>query len=296
MIQIPLNLSTVLSLQAEKRGTRNAEVRDNNVGLEPTTQGLQIPLGKATITNKVRSDVSQSRCKAITATSAEECFGFYDQGFSREQIPTMPNGPSFSCPDYIAPFLTVSDDSLPTTLSIFNTYLEVYKTLEEIRSGARDISISDLKDANEVMRTLYSVSDLGNDVANRYSAGIMSQQGQLHSNILCPIFAFTMVLKGCELAEQISLTVLARPGPDPSKASDFVAANDETISIPERIAGLIRLDFHLSRINRVLTTYIDLTKQKGIQSSTSVAHCQSRLLEHHNQIRSLVDSMSPSWT
>ena len=272
-------------------------MHNNNIGLESATQDLWRPLEKATVTKKARSDVPQSRRSAMNTTDAEPRFGFDDQGFSHGQITTMPSGPSFpSSPnDFANQFPPMSDGSLPTTLSIFTTYVEVHKTLVEIRSGQRDVSISDLKDANGVMGTLHGVSELGNHAANFYSAGVMSQQGQLQSDISCSLFAFTMVLMGCELAEQISLTVLARCGTDPLTASGFVVTSDETKSISESIAGLIRLDFYLSQINRVLTIYVDLIKEQGTLSSVSLAYCQNRLLQLHNQIRSVVDSMSPSW-
>ena len=63
------------------------------------------------------------------------------------------------------------------------------------------MSNSDLNNAKGIMRTLRGVVELGNDVADCYSAGVMSQRRQLRSCISCSLFAFTIVLKGCELAE-----------------------------------------------------------------------------------------------
>ena len=266
-------------------------------GPRSATQDSQHPLEESPVINKARSDMHQSPRSAMTTTDAGPCLGFYDKGFSNGQIPTIPSGASFfSSNDFTSPYPPTSDDSLPTNLSICTTYLEIHKTLIEIRSGERNFSISDLKDAEGIMRILHCVSELGNHVANCYRAGVMSQQGQLQSNISCSLFAFTMILKGCELAEQISLRVLTRCGPDPLIASAFGANSDETKSIPERIAGLVRLDLQLSEINRVLSVYVDLTKEQGISSSVSIAYCQSRLLQLHNQIKSATDSMSPSWS
>ena len=273
-------------------------MHNDDTGLGSTTQNLLCPLEKATIANKACSDVSQCHCGAKTTTEAEPSLGFYEKGLSHGQAPAVPIVPSFfSSPDeFTDSFPPMPNDSLPTTLAIWTTYLEAHKMLVEIQSGERGVSILELKDASAFIRTLDGVSELGNHVANCCSAGVMSQQGHFQFDISCSLFAFTMVLKGCELAEQISLTVLGRCEPDPSTALDAIATNDDTKSVPERIAGLIRLDFQLLQINRVLTRYINLTKEQGIPFSVSISYSQSRLLQLHNQIRSAVDSLSPSWT
>ena len=92
----------------------------------------------------------------------------------------------------------VEEGSSSTFLSLFILYIEIHKASTEIRAGIHGISITDLTDGQGVMRTIISINELGSTTMNTCSTNM-------------PPFlaiAFLVVVKGCELVEQILIAIL----------------------------------------------------------------------------------------
>jgi len=214
-------------------------------------------------------------------------------------------------------------DPAPSSLALFDAYLKTHKAFMEINSGQKQVSIEDLNDDSGVMRTLSDVGELGVMTANSLSLAISSLQGSIDQGSL--LFAFTAVLKACDLAEHIVKAILpamqleqysstadhSSPvgfrGPIPFQAKparpmdDYPAAICSPVTtehpklLAERITRLIKLDLQLSRFNQFVSNFIDLTRGQGFSSNVSIPQCQSRLLNLHTRIKAVVDSMTPSW-
>ena len=260
----------------------------------------------------------------------------FDQDYFNDQISVVSDVSSiFSNPaDFTGPpFLTPANDDphrrfaklnpAPSFLSLFNVFLETHKALTEISSGRQHISIEDLKDDSGVMRTLSDVGELGVTTANSQSLAIPSLQGSIDQG--CLLFAFTAVLKACDLAEHILKAILPaiQPAQDTSMATqsspmgfrgsipfytrpsrsmdDYPAVVCSPVTsehpklLAERITTLVRLDLQLSHFNQFVSKFIDLTRGERFSTNVSILQCQSRLLHLHTQIRTGVDSMTPTW-
>ena len=64
----------------------------------------------------------------------------------------------------------------------------------------------------------------------------------------------------------------------------------------EHITALIRLDIHLSHLNRAVATFTQVAAERGLASDHAVAMRQRRRLSHlHAQIRTVVDATIPAW-
>lgn len=209
---------------------------------------------------------------------------------------------------------STEEDWTSTFYSLFNLYLEAQKILTEVRSGVREVPVTDLKDGHGMMRTIININELG-------SAIIETNHSQPSP---CLMFAFIAVLKGCELAEQISITVLptARTPAFPVVASEAPLASDyiwttcpsasqsqpkPELSV-EHITALVRLDVHLQHFNTFLSNFIHLTQEQGQTQGQGqsqglspnaldslAVQCQKRLLHLHTRIKSVVNFMISAW-
>ena len=214
----------------------------------------------------------------------------------------------------------------PSILAIFNTYMEVHEALNEIRAGTRQIFIDELKDGRGAMRAVIRASELGAAMMNM-------PQFLMHSSLPLPatseqptLFSFVTILKGCELADVIA-TMILPPARTPSLSSpmelcgmdplfdakpmvspidDYVwpSGGGSPSAVPgsppklsdEHITALIRLDIHLSHLNRFIAAFAQLTAEQSWSSNTAVTTRYRRRLSHiHAQIRSAVDSTMPAW-
>ena len=205
-------------------------------------------------------------------------------------------------------------DWTSTFYSLFNLYLESQKALTEIRSGVREVPVADLKDGHGVMRTIININELGSSI-------IETNHSQPSP---CLMFAFIAILKGCELAEQISIAVLptARTPTFPVVASEVSLAPDYTWAMcplasqsqpkpelsVEHITALVRLDVHLQHFNTFLTNFIHLTQERGQTPARGqsqglspnaldslAVQCQKRLLHLHTRIKSVINFMISAW-
>ena len=255
------------------------------------------------------------------------CKGFdrdsFDDPASVTDIPSVFSNPA----DFTSLFSTTPTDEsfglfskanqTPSFLSLFNVYLETHTALVEISSGLQDVSIEDLHDEGRIMRTLRDIGYLGNTAANSPSLAILSLQGLRDQG--CLLFAFTAVLKACDLVEHILRRILptAQPahltsatqtrvglhGPIPSyfKRSQFMddscfpGNGQHPQLLAERITTLIGLDFQLSHFHQFVSKFIDLTRDQGISANVSVPQCQIRLINLHIRIKTVIESMTPSW-
>ena len=209
--------------------------------------------------------------------------------------------------------------SLPSFHSLFAAYLEAHEALTVIRSGLYELPISDLKDDRGAMGSVAKISELGTRVANSDSWTIPPFPGS--NEHCCLQLAFLAAVKGCELAEQISIMVLP-PTRTPSYSSfmEFSMVNspynNNPVSSPiddyswitgpsvpsnhsklsgEHIAALVRLDVQLSQLNRFMYRFIQSTPEQMPVANVLAARCRRRLSYLHTQIRGVVDSMIPIW-
>ena len=248
----------------------------------------------------------------------------FDDQASATDIPSVFSNPA----DFASPFSTTPTDEsfglfskvnqTPSFLSLFNVYLETHTALVEISSGLQDVSIEDLRDEGRIMRTLRDIGYLGNTAVNSPSLAIRSLQGLRDQG--CLLFAFTAVLKACDLVEHIlkrilptthpaHLTSATHPstrvglhGPIPSyfRRSQFMEdicfpGNGQPQLLADCITTLIRLDFQLSHFHQFVSKFIDLTRDQGISANVSIPQCQIRLINLHIRIKTVIESMTPSW-
>ncbi|MCJ1433366.1 hypothetical protein MMC27_002726 [Xylographa pallens] len=219
---------------------------------------------------------------------------------------------------------TPLDDGLPieetdsTFLSLFNLYLESHNALTEIRSGLQQVTISDLKDGRGVMGIVIKISDLGDTMVRNHNSAIPSLPTATN-NLL---FSFIAILKGCELAEQISSIILS-PTRSPGRvdSADFCTMTPMYPSKPmapsiddyswttcslvtehpelsvEQITALVRLDIHLSHFNNFIALFAHLVPEQGhgLSASFLATQYQRRLAHLHSHIRLAVDSIIPAW-
>ncbi|MCJ1292271.1 hypothetical protein MMC34_003821 [Xylographa carneopallida] len=211
------------------------------------------------------------------------------------------------------------EDTDSTFLSLFNLYLESHNALTEIRSGLQHVTISDLKDGRGVMGIVIKISDLGNTMVRNHNSAIPSLPAPTN-NLL---FSFIAILKGCELAEQISSIILS-PARSPTRsnsAADFctmtpmypskpmapsiddyswttcsLVAEHPELSV-EQITALVRLDIHLSHFNNFIALFAHLVPEQGhgLSASFLATQYQRRLAHLHSHIRLAVDSIIPAW-
>ena len=208
--------------------------------------------------------------------------------------------------------------SLPSFSSLFASYLEAHEALIVIRSGLYELSISDVKDNRGAMGSVAKISELGVRVA---SSDISTMSPFPGSNDQCCLqLAFLAAVKGCELAEQISIMVLPSARmPSFADAIDFSALkpygnkpttlpiddypwttnpsvqNENSKPSVEHITALVRLDVQLSQLNYFMTKFIHSTPEHMPLANVLAARCRRRLSCLHTQIRGVVDSMIPAW-
>ena len=209
--------------------------------------------------------------------------------------------------------------SLPSSSVLFSSYLEAHEALSAIRSGSYELPLSDLKDDRGAMGSVTKISELGAKVANSNAFASPSIPG---SNDQCRLqLAFLAAVKGCELAEQISMIALPSTAaalhascadfsvlksPYSSKfggcqaIDDFWNAelfpqNEQSKPTTEHIVALVRLDVQLSQLNCFMSRFIQSTPEHMPQADILAARCRRRLSYLHTQIRGVVDSMIPAW-
>ncbi|MCJ1381113.1 hypothetical protein MMC17_004222 [Xylographa soralifera] len=210
------------------------------------------------------------------------------------------------------------EETDPTFLSLFNLYLESHNALTEIRSGLQQVTISDLKDGRGVMGIVIKISDLGNTMVRNHNSAIPSLPTPTN-NLL---FSFIAILKGCELAEQISSIILSPTrSPGRSDSADFCTMTPMYPSKPmapsiddyswttcslvtehpelsvEQITALVRLDIHLSHFNNFISLFAHLVPEQGhgLSASFLATQYQRRLSHLHSHIRLAVDTIIPAW-
>ncbi|MCJ1391330.1 hypothetical protein MMC18_004193 [Xylographa bjoerkii] len=219
---------------------------------------------------------------------------------------------------------TPLEDGLPTEqadstfLSLFNLYLESHNAMTEIRSGLQQVTISDLKDGRSVMGIIIKISDLGNTMVRNHNSAIPSLPPPTNDLL----FSFIAILKGCELAEQISSIILAPTrSPGRSNSADFCTmtpmypgkpvtptiddyswttcslVTDHCELSVEQITALVRLDIHLSHFNNFISLFAHLVPEQGhgLSAAFLATQYQRRLSHLHNHIRLAVDSIIPAW-
>ena len=203
--------------------------------------------------------------------------------------------------------------SLPSFPSLFNSYLEAHEALTFIRSGSYELPIGDLKHDRGAMGLVTKINELGARAVNSPFPGSNDQ--------CCLQLAFLAVVKGCELAEQISIMVLpSTRTPLHSSCMDFstmkppygsrhdaspmdndpwitgpLAQSDHSKPSAEHITALVRLDVQLSKLNSLLSKFIQSTPEHMPLADVLAARCRRRLSYLHTQIRGVVDSMIPAW-
>lgn len=199
--------------------------------------------------------------------------------------------------------------SLPSFSALFASYLEAHEALSTIRSGLYEIPLSDLKDDRGAMGSVTKISELGARVANSDTSTMSPFPGS--SDQCCLQLAFLAAVKGCELAEQISIMVLpsTRPPSHPS-SMDFAAMtppddyswttappvqSDPPNPALEHIPALVRLDVQLSQLNCFMSKFIQSAPEHMPLAKVLAARCRRRLSYLHSQIRGVVDSMIPAW-
>ena len=216
---------------------------------------------------------------------------------------------------------SLSGASLPSFPSLFNSYLEAHEALMVLRSGMYQFPISDLKDDRGAMGSITKISELGARVANSDTSTISPFPGS-HDQC-CLQLAFLAAVKGCELAEHISMMVLpSARTPSHSSSMDFSTlkspfginkpvaspideypwstgpsahSSDLSQPSPEHIPALVRLDAQLSQLNCFMFKFIQLTSEHMPLANVLAARCRRRLSYLHTQIRGVVDSMIPPW-
>ena len=278
---------------------------------------------------------SQSRHDIRSFYAQESPYEIIDSSSFKEEMSATPDVSSAfpNSADFASPFSTtpINDssgfcskfDPAPCFLSLFDAYLEAHKAVVEISSGLQDVSIEDLKDGSRIMNTLRTVGDLGNTIANSPSLAVPSLQGLVDQG--CLLFAFTAVLKACDLVEHVLKRVLPANHPTHdvslanhsihlgfhesvppcSKRPRFMDTYPMEVYLPgtsqhpkqlaERITTLIRLDLQLSHLNQFISRFIDLTRGQGLSAHGSIPQCQVRLLNFHTRVSAVIESMTPSW-
>ncbi|MCJ1403369.1 hypothetical protein MMC11_006592 [Xylographa trunciseda] len=242
-------------------------------------------------------------------------------------IPSATDSSVFSTPTLAFNDLfpnTPLDDGLPTEetdstfFSLFNLYLESHNALTEIRSGLQQVTISDLKDGRGVMGIVIKISDLGNTMVRNHNSAIASLPTPTN-NLL---FSFIAILKGCELAEQISSIILSPTHSlARSDSGDFCTMTPMHPNKPmtpsiddyswttcslvtehpelsvEQITALVRLDIHLSHFNNFISLFAHLVPEQGqgLSAAFLATQYQRRLSHLHSHIRLAVDSIIPAW-
>ena len=212
-------------------------------------------------------------------------------------------------------------DPAPLFLSLFNAYIEAHEAVAEISSGFQDVSMEDLKDGSRFMNTLRIIGEVGNTIANSPDLAMPSLQGLIDQG--CLLFAFTTLLKACDLVEHVLKRIL--PGNSAtnngslasrSTSTGFHAAtyakrphlmgtyptdiylpeiNQHSNHLAEHITTLVRLDLQLSHLNQFVSRFTDLARGQGISAHVPISQCQMRLLNFHGRISTVIESMTPSW-
>ena len=223
--------------------------------------------------------------------------------------------------------------SMPSFLSIFNLYMETHEALNDIQAGTRQVLGNDLKDSQGVMSTIIKVSELGTAMLDLPPFLLSPSIPGSSAPDQLVLFGFIAVVKGCELADVVASmivpTIEAPSFPEPldlhveplfdkptaAPIDNYVWPTQGPVgplpppppppsSLPsgqpklsdEHITTLIRLDIHLSHLNRFITTFDRLALDDGQAPNRAVAARYRRRLSHlHTQIRAAVDSTMPAW-
>ena len=169
--------------------------------------------------------------------------------------------------------------------------------MTETRAGIQGVSIADLKDGQGVMRTIISINESRSTTMNTCSMNMSPSLA----------IAFLVVVKGCELVEQILIAILpsGRP-PIRSNSLESLAMDYSWTTCSPMVDGhpklstghitaLLQLDIHLSQFNSFISTFTHIKQDQSPSANMLAVRYRKRLLQFHTQIRSVVDSMIPAW-
>ena len=273
----------------------------------PSADAQSLPKAYSHTNTNYRNSVSRQTVTHFTQTSS--CFDFSEKPPLHDELPYISDEdvpPLFTTetmdfadlfPDTPPDDKPIVEETSATFLSLFNLYIETHKTLTEIRAGLQEVSIADLKDGHGVMRTIIRINELGSTILNTCSTNMSSSLA----------IAFLVVVKGCELVEQILLAILpsGRPPTRSNSAESLTMDYSWTTCSPmfdghpklsvEHITALLQLDIHLSQFNSFVCSFTQMTQEQEPSANILAVQCRKRLLHFHTRIRSVVDSMIPAW-